>query len=205
MLRVLVADADPTSRSGWAGLLDAEKDLRVKAAGSRERLYDRAGSADVVVLVTGASSARSVTEIIDAVNERGTPVVALTPASDPGLVAEAIASGAAGAVVADAAPAQVVAAVRAAAEGRRVERETGTIPVTGPLVQTMAHEASPLTSKEIEILALAEQGLSTQEIAGRLYVSASTVKSHLSHAFARLGVRHRAAAVAEARRRGLLG
>ena len=47
--------------------------------------------------------------------------------------------------------------------------------------------------------------LSTQEIAGRLYVSASTVKSHLSHAFGRLGVRHRAAAVAEARRRGLLG
>lgn len=205
MLRVLVADADPTSRSGWAGLLDAEKDLRVKGAGTRERLYERAASADVVVLVTGASSARSVTEIIDAVNERGTPVVALTPASDPGLVAEAIASGAAGAVVADAAPAQVVAAVRAAAEGRRVEGETGTIPVTGPLVQTMAHGASPLTSKEIEILALAEQGLSTQEIAGRLYVSASTVKSHLSHAFGRLGVRHRAAAVAEARRRGLLG
>ena len=91
MLRVLVADADPTSRSGWAGLLDAEKDLRVKGAGTRERLYERAASADVVVLVTGASSARSVTEIIDAVNERGTPVVALTPASDPGLVAEAIA------------------------------------------------------------------------------------------------------------------
>ena len=54
MLRVLVADADPTSRSGWAGLLDAEKDLRVKGAGTRERLYERAASADVVVLVTGA-------------------------------------------------------------------------------------------------------------------------------------------------------
>lgn len=204
MLRVLVADADPASRSGWAGLLAAEKDLRVRGAGSRERLYERAASADVVVLVTGGSTAQGVAEIIEAVKERGTPVVALTPASEPGLVAQAIAAGAAGALVADAAPTQVVAAVRAAAEGRRVEDETGTVPVTGPLVQTISHEASPLTGKEIEILALAEQGLSTQDIAGHLFVSVSTVKSHLSHAFGRLGVRHRAAAVAEARRRGLL-
>ena len=58
---------------------------------------------------------------------------------------------------------------------------------------------------EREVARLVADGLGNQEIAARLYLSLSSVKSHLSHAFGRLGVRHRAAAVAEARRRGLLG
>lgn len=205
MLRVLVADADPASRSGWAALLEAEKDLRARGVGTLERLSARAASADVVVLVVTASTVQRVGEVVAVTAESGTPVVVLTPASDPDAVVGALEAGATGALVADAAPTQVVAAVRAAAGGGRAEGETGTIPVTGPLVRTLAHEASPLTAKEIEILVLADEGLSTQQIAGRLYVSVSTVKSHLSHAFGRLGVRHRAAAVAEARRRGLLG
>lgn len=205
MLRVLVADADPTSRSGWAALLEAEKDLRARGVGTLESMLARAGSAHVVVLVVTAATMPRVVEVVGAAAATGTPVVVLTPPSEPGAVIEALEAGATGALVSDAAPTQVVAAVRAAAGGGRAEGETGTIPVTGPLVRTLAHEASPLTAKEIEILVLADEGLSTAEIAGRLYVSVSTVKSHLSHAFGRLGVRHRAAAVAEARRRGLLG
>lgn len=205
MLRVLVADADPDSRAGWVALLEAEKDVRARGVARADTLLQRAASADVVVLVAGEAVRPRVAELLAGVQDRSsTPVVVLTPVEAPEVLEEALARGAAGALVADATPIRVVAAVRAAADGERLESDTGMIPVTGPLVQRVAHDASPLTEKEIEILALADDGLSTQDIADRLYVSVSTVKSHLSHAFGRLGVRHRAAAVAEARRQGLL-
>lgn len=205
MLRVLVADADPTSRSGWVALLEAERDLRARPAVSAAELVERCESADVVLLVVGDRTAPRMPELLAAVSDRSeTPVVVLAATATDELVPQAIEQGAAGALVADAAPTQVVAAVHAAAGGARVDTHTGMVPVTGPLVQRVSHEASPLTAKEVEILALAGEGLSNQEIAGRLYVSVSTVKSHLSHAFGRLGVRHRAAAIAEARRRRML-
>ena len=94
------------------------------------------------------------------------------------------------------------AAIRAAARGDVAEIDQ---PTTGPLVQRVRREVPPLTVREVEVLRLVAAGLGNQEIAERLYLSLSSVKSHLSHAFGRLGVRHRAAAVAEARRRGLLG
>jgi two-component system nitrate/nitrite response regulator NarL len=61
-----------------------------------------------------------------------------------------------------------------------------------------------LTEREREVLTLAAEGLSASAIGGRLFLSGSTVKTHLAHLYDKLGVSDRAAAVAEAFRRGLL-
>ena len=66
-------------------------------------------------------------------------------------------------------------------------------------------DPAPLTARELEVLRMLAQGLNAPAIAAALTVERSTVKTHLHHAFAKLGVSNQAAAVAEAMRRGLLG
>jgi ATP/maltotriose-dependent transcriptional regulator MalT len=62
----------------------------------------------------------------------------------------------------------------------------------------------PLSQRELEVLTLISQGRSNREAAGELFISEATVKTHLLHAYAKLGVRDRAAAVAAAFEQGLL-
>lgn len=114
---------------------------------------------------------------------------------------EVIAAGARGCLVVSSTPLQIGAAIRAAARGERADLDQ---PVTGPLVQRRPRAAPPLSEREVDVLRLAGAGLGNQHIAERLYLSLSTVKSHLSHTYGRLGVSGRAAAVAEARRQGLI-
>lgn len=116
-------------------------------------------------------------------------------------VDEILAAGAHGCLVVSSTPVQIGAAVRAAARGERADLDQ---PVTGPLVQRTPRTAPPLTDREVEILRLVGAGLGNQQIAERLYLSRSSVKSHLSHTYGRLGVTRRSAAVAEARRQGLI-
>lgn len=71
-----------------------------------------------------------------------------------------------------------------------------------PLARAPGNE--PLTAREIEVLALLAEGLSNDEIAERLFVTANTVKTHLSHAYAKLGATSRTSAVAHARAVGLV-
>ena len=65
-------------------------------------------------------------------------------------------------------------------------------------------ELDPLTTRELEVLTLAAAGLSTADIAGRIFVSRNTVKTHLAHTYAKLGARNRAGAVATALRIGVI-
>ena len=65
-------------------------------------------------------------------------------------------------------------------------------------------EQNPLSDREREIVALTADGNSVSEIADRLYLSPATVKTHLQRVYQKLGVSDRAAAVAEALRRGLV-
>lgn len=120
---------------------------------------------------------------------------------DVTLTDDVIAAGAHGCLVASSTPLQIGAALRAASRGDHPDLDQ---PVTGPLVQRVHRETSPLTEREVEVLRLVGAGLGNQQIAERLYLSQSSVKSHLSHTYGRLGVTRRDAAVAEARRQGLI-
>jgi ATP/maltotriose-dependent transcriptional regulator MalT len=72
-------------------------------------------------------------------------------------------------------------------------------------VRTPVAPAEKLTDRELKVLTLVASGTTNREAAKQLFISEATVKTHLLHAYAKLGVRDRAAAVAEAYKRGLLG
>jgi ATP/maltotriose-dependent transcriptional regulator MalT len=65
--------------------------------------------------------------------------------------------------------------------------------------------AEPLSDREVEVLGLIAQGCTNREAAAKLFISEATVKTHLVHVYTKLGVKDRAAAVAVAYERGLLG
>lgn len=155
---------------------------------------------DVVVLVGDLGRGRGPIEVIStALEEDGPAWVALVEDDTP--PEAVIAAGAHGCLVESSTPVQIGAAVRAAARGDRAELDQ---PTTGPLVQRVPRSAPPLTEREVEVLRLVDAGLGNKQIAERLYLSLSSVKSHLSHTYGRLGVTRRDAAVAEARRHGLI-
>ena len=116
----------------------------------------------------------------------------------------AIEAGATGYLLKDAPRDDLFAAVRAAAEGRTVLSPA----VASRLVSAVrapASSAGSLSAREREVLALVARGTSNREIARELFVSEATVKTHLTHVYGKLGVKDRAAAVATAYERGILG
>lgn len=161
---------------------------------------------DVIVLVGDLGTGAGPVEVLStaptqdgpAPTQDGPAWVVLT---DDVPVEIVIGAGARGCLAVSSTPLQIGAAVRAAARGDRADLDH---PVIGPLVQRRPHATSPLTEREVEILRLVAAGLGNRHIAARLYLSVSSVKSHLSHVYGRLGVSRRNAAVAEARRQGLL-
>lgn len=198
MLRVLVADADERRRQSLTAVLRAEPDLELLSPAANRAEVDRTPGSDVVLLV-GALDARDAATVLAARRPDGSAWVALVP---HGVDTDAVlAAGAHGCLVESSSPVQIVAAIRAAA---RDEYADPSGPVTGPLVQRMRRTVAELTEREVEVLRLVDAGLANQEIAERLYLSLSSVKSHLSHTYGRLGVNRRSAAAAEARRQGLI-
>ncbi|GAA2289429.1 response regulator transcription factor [Streptomyces hawaiiensis] len=114
----------------------------------------------------------------------------------------AIEAGATGYLLKDAPRDELFAGVRAAAEGRTVLSPA----VASRLVSAVrAPGNEPLSAREREVLALVARGTSNREIARELFISEATVKTHLTHLYAKLGVNDRAAAVATAYQRGILG
>jgi DNA-binding NarL/FixJ family response regulator len=93
-----------------------------------------------------------------------------------------------------------VSAVQAAARG-----ETVLAPVVAQRLLTRLHNPLPeLSAREIEVLDLVAEGLSNRQVARRLFISEATVTSHLVHAFTKLDVDNRTAAVSAARQAGLI-
>ena len=113
----------------------------------------------------------------------------------------AIEAGASGYLLKDTPPAELLAAVRAAAAGESALSPTV---ATRLLTRVRATPDSVLTPREIDVVAQVATGRSNREIARALHVSEMTVKSHLVHIFTKLGVGSRTAAVAKSRRQGLI-
>ncbi|MBF4635887.1 response regulator transcription factor [Agreia pratensis] len=207
MIRLVVADDHPIVRAGIAALFGLEPDIEVVAEASTP---DEAVAATVhenpdVVLMDLQFGARSQATGADATRriralDAAPYVLVLTNYDSDADILGAVEAGASGYLLKDAPPHELIAAVRAAAAG-----ESALAPVIASrLLSRMRAPQASLSSREIEVLELVAAGRSNTEVAGDLFVSETTVKSHLAHIFTKLGVSSRTAAVSAARTRGIL-
>ena len=133
-----------------------------------------------------------------------TRIVVLSAFTDPTLVYGALEEGAAGYLPKETRRRELVEAVRTAAEGGTVLPADLAAGLAGEIRHRRADRGPQLSERETEILKLMAEGMTTPAIAKRLFVAPSTVKTHVGRMYEKLEVTERAAAVAEAMRRGLL-
>ncbi|GAA4293765.1 response regulator transcription factor [Actinokineospora soli] len=215
MLKVLVVDDQILIRAGLAALLRAAPGLEVvgeAASGAEAGALATATEPDVVLMdiaMPGMSGVTATERIIAARPDHPPRVLVLTTFDLDEYVYGALRAGAHGFLLKDAAPEQLLAAVHAVATGDMLFAPA----VTRRLVEAFApppDDADPapdlraLTAREVEVLRLVGTGISNTEIATRLTVSDSTVKTHLNRVMTKLGLTSRAQAVVIAYDTGLV-
>lgn len=195
MIRVLVVDDHRLVRAGLITLLEAAADIQVagEAADGLQALAAAAATApDVVLMDLSMPVLDGVAATRRLLAERpGTRVVALTSFSDRQRVTDILAAGATGYVLKDSRPDDLLAAVRAAADGQ--------VPldprVAAALLPTReVPVADQLSEREKQVLRLVAAGLANKQIARRLGIAESTVKVHTGNIFRRIGVTDRTSA-----------
>jgi two-component system, NarL family, nitrate/nitrite response regulator NarL len=183
-----------------------ELELVGEAADGRAALAAIAAEGPDVAVVGGGLPGLSGEQVLNAVTRDGlrTRVVMIGARPQPEQVYAALAAGAAGYLTKDTDACQLCDAIAAVARGGTVlspELQAG----VAAEIRLRAPLGRPLMSaRERETLTLIAQGLSAPEIGRVLHLSTATIKTHLQHIYEKLGVSERAAAVAEAMRRGLL-
>ncbi|MFJ6719046.1 MULTISPECIES: response regulator transcription factor [unclassified Streptomyces] len=204
-IRLLLADDHPVVRAGLRAVLEAEPDFAVAAeAATAERAVELAASAKVDVVLMdlqfgSGMHGSAATALITALPAAPRVLVLTTYDTDADILA-AVEAGASGYLLKDAPPEELAAAVRTAAAGQSALAPA----VALRLMDRMRTPAEALTKRELEVLQLVADGLSNQQISKRLFLSQATVKSHLVHVYAKLGVDSRTAAVAAAAGRRLI-
>ncbi|GGO03791.1 response regulator [Microbispora bryophytorum] len=215
MIRVVLVDDQPLLRSGFRALLDLEDDIEVVAeAGDgveglalvREHLPDIALIDIQMPVVDGIEATR---RIAADPALAGVHVVILTNYGLDEYVFDALRAGAAGFLVKDIVPEDFLHAVRVAARGDAllapsVTRRLIDRFVTQPLHTGAEVELEELTNREREAVALVAQGLSNDQVAGRMMISPMTAKTHVNRAMAKLHARDRAQLVVFAYESGLV-
>ena len=206
---VVVADDHPLFRDGIARALRERPDLELlgESADGREALALVRELQPMVAVVDLALPGLDGFALLNAIRRDGLPtrVLVLSASEEGALVHQALAGGAAGYLAKSATRTRVGDAVAAIGRGELVLD-----PVLQPaLLEEVGRRGVDgdrplLSAREREILALIADGLSAPAIGERLIVSPATVKTHMAHLYEKLGVSDRAAAVAEAMRRGLL-
>jgi DNA-binding NarL/FixJ family response regulator len=216
-IRVLVADDQTLVRRGFRMILETEPDLEVvgEAADGHEAVARAdAGGVDVVLMdvrMPGTDGIEA-TRRIAASGPEGPRVIMLTTFDMDEYVYDALRAGASGFLLKDVPPEQLVAGIRAVAQGdallapsitRRVIEEFVRRPPQS--VRTLPPELAELTTREHEVLKLVARAYSNAQIAKELYYSHTTEKTHVAHVLTKLAVRDRVQAVVLAYECGLAG
>ncbi|WP_224388935.1 response regulator transcription factor [Pseudonocardia sp. ICBG1293] len=210
MIRVLLADDEALIRAGLRSILETDDDITVvaEASNSREAItLTEAHRPDVVLLdvrMPGPTPAGDGLDTIEHLrrHQPGIAVTVLTTFDEDEYVARAVRAGAAGFLLKAADPRELLAAIRATADGdgylspritARVLRRLQSRPDEDSDSERVRARklVATLTDRERDVLALLARGLSNHEIGRELFVSEGTVKAHLSALLARLGVDNR--------------
>ena len=217
MIRVLLVDDQALVRAGFRMILDAEDDLDVvgEATDGREAIDKvRELRPDVVLMdirmpeLDGLEASR---RIIDGQGDDAPRILMLTTFDLDEYVYEALRAGASGFLLKDTPPEQLVAAIHVVAEGeallapsitRRVISEF--VKGTGPRPAAQFPRLAELTARELEVLKAIARGLSNAEIARELYVSETTVKTHVARILMKLRLRDRVQVVVLAYEAGVV-
>jgi DNA-binding NarL/FixJ family response regulator len=214
-IRVLLVDDQELVRTGFRMVLDAQEGIEVagEAAdghGALETL--RATSADVVLMdvrmprMDGIEATRHI-----CASPGGPKVIILTTFDLDEYAFSALKAGAAGFLLKDAGPEQLIEAIRAVSSGDAVVAPSTTRRLIDRFVEHIPDDEAPtdsaletLTARETEVLKLVARGMSNGEIAQTLYVSEATVKTHVGRILNKLDLRDRVQAVVFAYETGLI-
>ncbi|AJK69940.1 LuxR C-terminal-related transcriptional regulator [Corynebacterium marinum] len=212
MIRVLLADDHEIVRMGLRAVLEEAEDIEVVgevATADAAISAAQAGGIDVMLMDlrfgpgvegTRVATGAEATARIRATMTNPPQVLVVTNYDTDADILGAIEAGAVGYMLKDAPPAELLAAVRSAAEG-----DSALSPVVADRLMTRVRTPrTSLTPRELEVLTLVAAGSSNREIGHELMLSEATVKSHLVHIYDKLGVRSRTSAVAAAREQGVL-
>jgi DNA-binding NarL/FixJ family response regulator len=205
-IRVVVADDQQVMREGLVallGLIDGVEVVGAAANGVEAVELVAGGNVDVVlmdlrmpVLDGTEATARITADYPDVA------VLVLTTYADDASIANALRAGARGYLTKDAGRSEIGAALRSTAAGQSTfDPEVSKRLIAGLAPGSAGNDG--LTARETEVLRLIARGLSNPEIAGKLFISEATVKTHINNTFAKIGARHRAEAVRYAYRKGI--
>ena len=208
-IRIVVADDHPIVRAGIVGLLDQAPGIEVVGeASDGAQAVELAASErpDLVLMdlrMPGVDGASATASIVAA--GQGTRVLVLTTYETDDHILAAIEAGASGYLLKAAPQAEILAGIRAVAAGETVLAPSIAAKLVSRVRADAASVAPPaLSPREREVLTLVAAGRSNPEIARDLYIGEATVKTHLLHAFEKLGVNDRTRAVTRAMELGLL-
>ncbi|MFG2672273.1 response regulator [Streptomyces sp. DT20] len=209
VITLIVVDDHPVVRDGLRGMFASAPEFEVlgEAADGVEGVEMAVRlDPDVVLMdlrMPGGGGVAAITEL----TRRGarSRVLVLTTYDTDSDTLPAIEAGATGYLLKDAPREELFTAVRAAADGRTVLSPAIASRLISRVRSPAASGGETLSAREREVLELVARGTSNREIAAVLFISEATVKTHLTHVFAKLGAKDRAAAVAVAYDRGILG
>ncbi|MFI7453258.1 response regulator [Nonomuraea sp. NPDC049714] len=219
-IRVLLVDDQPLLRTGFRLILEAEPDITVVGQagdGKVAQEQTRALLPDVVLMdirmpgVDGIEATRRI--VREAAPSAHVPkVLVLTTFDLDEYIVEALRSGASGFLLKDVPPDELVQAIRVVAAGdaivspsvtrRLLDRFAARLP--SAYEQSTPARVDRLTERELEVLRLIAKGMSNAEIAAKLVVSETTVKTHVGNVLTKLGLRDRVQAVVLAYETGLI-
>jgi two-component system nitrate/nitrite response regulator NarL len=206
--RVLIAEDHPLFRNALEEAIRGRPDLELvgTAADGRVAIEEIRRLEPEVALVDMRMPELDGGQVLNAVVRDGLPtrVLFLSTHTESAMVFDLLAGGASGYLDKTSSADEVCNAIAAASRGQTVLSSS----IEGEVLQQIRLRGGAsegrLTAREHEVLRLVADGHSAPEIATRLYIEASTVKTHLQNIYEKLGVSDRAAAVAEGMRRGLL-